>query len=51
MNKKELKTSLLLFALSFGIRLFYFLEVKGIDAQIHGDEGGYIALGKFILGI
>ena len=50
MNKKELKTSLLLFALSFGIRLFYFLEVKGIDAQIHGDEGGYIALGKFILG-
>lgn len=50
MNKKELKTSLLLFALSFGIRLFYFVQVKGIDAQIQGDEGGYIALGKFILG-
>ncbi len=50
MNKKKLKTSLLLFALSFGIRLLYFVVVKGVDAEVHGDEGGYIALGKFILG-
>ena len=51
MIKKELKTSLLLFGLSFAIRLLYFVEVKGIDAQIHGDEGGYLALGNLFLGL